>query len=141
MAELVFYEKPGCVGNRMQQSLLRGQGVGFVVRDLLSEPWSAARLRTYFAEKPVAEWFNTTAPAVKSGDIPIGELNEQQALALMVADPILIRRPLLELGELRQSGFVKGPVLEALGVILNPAENLQECPMADGASIVCEGPE
>ncbi len=125
----------------MQQSLLRGQGVGFVVRDLLSEPWSAARLRTYFAEKPVAEWFNTTAPAVKSGDIPIGELNEQQALALMVADPILIRRPLLELGELRQSGFVKGPVLEALGVILNPAENLQECPMADGASIVCEGPE
>jgi hypothetical protein len=59
----------------------------------------------------------------------------------MVADPILIRRPLLELGELRQSGFVKGPVLEALGVILNPAENLQECPMADGASIVCEGPE
>lgn len=141
MAELVFYEKPGCVGNLRQQSLLRGRGIGFVVRDLLSEPWSAARLRPYFAEKPVAEWFNTTAPAVKSGDIPIGELNEQQALALMVADPILIRRPLLKLGEFRQSGFVKGPVLEALGVMLNPAENLQECPMEEGATIVCEGSE
>ncbi|MES9990865.1 MAG: ArsC/Spx/MgsR family protein [Candidatus Thiodiazotropha sp.] len=140
MAELVFYEKPGCVGNRRQQSLLRSQGIDFVVRDLLSERWSKQRLRPYFSDKPVAEWFNTTAPAVKSGEIPIGELSESDALARMISDPILIRRPLLRMGELRQSGFVPGAVLKALGVILDPEKKLQECPMQDEASIPCEGP-
>ncbi|MET0072486.1 MAG: ArsC/Spx/MgsR family protein [Candidatus Thiodiazotropha sp.] len=140
MAELLFYEKPGCVGNLKQQSLLRSQGIEFVIRDLLSEPWSAERLRPYFADKPVAEWFNTTAPAVKSGDLPIDDLSEAEALAMMVSNPILIRRPLLKLGELRQSGFVPGAVLLALGVELEPAEKLQECPMREEGSIPCEGP-
>jgi hypothetical protein len=61
-------------------------------------------------------------------------------LALMVEDPILIRRPLLEFGELRQSGFEAGSVLTALGVALNPNENLQDCPMQDELSVICEGP-
>ncbi|MBT2971106.1 MAG: hypothetical protein B6D72_18370 [gamma proteobacterium symbiont of Ctena orbiculata] len=139
MAELVFYEKSGCVGNLKQQSLLRSQGIEFVIRDLLSEPWSAERLRRYFADKPVAEWFNTTAPAVRSGDLPIDDLSEAEALAMMVSNPILIRRPLLKLGELRQSGFVPGAVLEALGVELVPSERLQECPMQEEGSIPCEG--
>lgn len=140
MAELVFYEKPGCIGNLRQQKLLRSQGVGFVVRDLISESWSAERLRPYFADKPVCQWFNATAPRVKSGEFSIEALSESEALALMVDDPILIRRPLLEFGELRQSGFEAGAVLSALGVELSPAENLQDCPMLDEPSVVCEGP-
>lgn len=140
MTELVFYEKPGCIGNLRQQKLLRSQGFDFVVRDLISESWSVARLRPYFEDKPVAQWFNTTAPRVKSGELPVNELNETEALTLMVDDPILIRRPLLALGELRQSGFEAGTVLTALGVELNPAEKLQDCPMEDGQSVSCEGP-
>lgn len=140
MAELVFYEKPGCVGNLRQQTLLRGQGIDFVVRDLLSEPWSPEQLRPYFGDRPVAEWFNTTAPRVKSGEVPIDELSEAEALALMVKDPILIRRPLLKLEDLRQSGFGPGCVLQALGVVLNDSRSLQECPMQESESITCEGP-
>lgn len=136
MAELVFYEKPGCIGNRQQQAELRSQGIAFSVRDLLSEPWSLSSLRPYFGRKPVADWFNVTAPAVKSGRIDIHDCTEAQALQLMLADPILIRRPLLELGELRQSGFVDGPVLDALGVVLRPDVDLQSCPMqGDGVEI------
>lgn len=137
MTELVFYEKPGCVGNRMQKSLLRSQGVGFQVRDLLSHPWTAESLRAFFADKPVAEWFNNSAPQVKSGEIPVNSLTEEQALKLMLQEPILIRRPLMELGDIRQSGFVAGPVIEALEVVLDPQENLQDCPM-DAAQPVCE---
>jgi len=139
MAELIFYEKPGCVGNGMQQSLLRRQGVTFEVRDLLSHPWNAGELRGYFGDAPVSQWFNASAPRVKSGEIPLAALSEADALALMLADPILIRRPLLAYGELRQSGFVPGPVLTALAVDLDPQENLQDCPM-DAAQPVCEGP-
>jgi nitrogenase-associated protein len=141
MTELVFYEKPGCIGNLKQQKLLRSQGFAFVVRDLISESWSAQRLRPYFEDKPVAQWFNTTAPRVKSGECAIDDLTEAEALALMVEDPILIRRPLLAYGDLRQSGFETGAVLTALGVVLNPAEKLQECPMRDEPSVTCEGPE
>ncbi|MEJ2592657.1 MAG: ArsC/Spx/MgsR family protein [Candidatus Thiodiazotropha sp.] len=139
MAGLVFYEKPGCVGNAMQQSLLRGQGVRFEVRDLLSQAWSVERLRSYFHGLPVADWFNTSAPRVKSGEIAIHALDEMAALAMMIQDPILIRRPLLELGELKQSGFVPGPVIDALGIDLDASGNLQDCPM-DARSQVCEGP-
>jgi nitrogenase-associated protein len=140
MTELVFYEKPGCIGNLKQQKLLRSQGIDFVVRDLISEPWSAERLRPYFEDKPVAQWFNTTAPRVKCGEFSIDDLNESEALTLMVDDPILIRRPLLEFGDLRQSGFETGTVLKTLGVVLNPAERLQDCPMLDQPSVTCEGP-
>jgi nitrogenase-associated protein len=129
MADLVFYEKLGCVGNGMQKALLRSQGVAFEVRDLLSHPWTADTLRGFFGQMPVAEWFNISAPQVKSGEIPVTSLTEQEALVLMLQEPILIRRPLMELGAIRQSGFVPGPVLEALQVRLDPGENLQDCPM------------
>lgn len=133
MSALVFYEKSACVGNARQQALLRAQGVEFTVRDLLSEPWSADRLRAFFGSTPVSEWFNESAPAVKSGQVNPHNCSEAEALALMLQEPILIRRPLLQLGELRQSGFHEGPVLDALGVLLDEQEDLQACPM-DAAS-------
>jgi nitrogenase-associated protein len=139
MSELVFYEKPGCIGNGMQKSLLRSQGISFQVRDLLSHPWTAASLRDYFGTSAVTEWFNSSAPAIKSGEIAIGSLSEAEALALMLQDPILIKRPLLEFGDLKQSGFIAGPVLDALEVNLDPEENLQDCPM-DASQPVCEDP-
>ncbi|MGD9164543.1 MAG: ArsC/Spx/MgsR family protein, partial [Chromatiales bacterium] len=111
MSKLVFYEKPGCVGNGMQKTLLRNQGIVFEVRDLLSHPWTAESLRTFFGATAVEHWFNSSAPRVKAGQIPIDSLSESEALELMLQDPLLIRRPLLELGLVRQSGFVPGPVL------------------------------
>ena len=137
MAELLFYEKPGCVGNGMQKSVLTRQGVSFQVRDLLSHPWTAESLRPFFGDKTVSEWFNSSAPQVKSGEIPVDKLSQQEALELMLQEPILIRRPLMALGEIRQSGFGPGPVIEALQVELDPEQNLQDCPM-DATLPVCE---
>lgn len=139
MSSLIFYEKPGCVGNRQQQALLRAQGVSFEVRDLLSAPWTAATLRPFFAAKPVADWFNRSAPKVKSGALAIDALDEEQALALMLEEPLLICRPLLVYGELRQSGFTPGPVLDALKIQLSSADDLQSCPMGE-TTISCEVP-
>ena len=129
MNELTFYEKPGCVGNQRQKALLRALGISFQVKDLLTTAWTTETLRPFFADKPVAAWFNASAPKVKSGEIRVHAVDEAQALALMVAEPLLICRPLLECGELRQSGFSDGPVLEALGVRLEPGKDLQACPM------------
>lgn len=133
MSELLFYEKPGCVGNQRQKALLRAHGYRPVVLDLLREPWTAERLRPYFGDAPVCEWFNLSAPKVKSGEIDIAALDEGQALSLMLLEPLLIRRPLLRYGGLRQAGFVAGPVLHALGVNLAPELDLQSCPMDEAA--------
>ncbi|MDJ0738540.1 MAG: ArsC/Spx/MgsR family protein [Gammaproteobacteria bacterium] len=137
--DLVFYEKPGCIGNQRQRALLRARGITLDVRDLLSADWSEQELRRFFGSIPIRDWFNQSAPAVKSGDVDIGDCSESEALRLMLQDPILIRRPLLQIGDIFQSGFVDGPVLTALGVSLHPGHDMQSCPM-DDASPRCGEP-
>ncbi|MCU7844298.1 MAG: nitrogenase-associated protein [Candidatus Thiodiazotropha sp. (ex Monitilora ramsayi)] len=137
MSLLIFYEKPGCIGNRQQKTLLESFGHQIDVRDLLGESWTRDSLRPYFFNTPVAEWFNRSAPQLKEGWFNIHELGEAQALSLMLAEPILIRRPLMQLGELKQAGFVDGPILAALDIYLDPEADLQSCPM-EGADPVCE---
>lgn len=92
---LHFYEKPGCGGNARQKGWLSAEGYALQVGNLLSEPWTAERLRAFFGTRPVADWFNRAAPAVKSGDVVPEALDADHAIALMLAQPLLIRRPLL----------------------------------------------
>jgi len=126
-AELVFYEKPGCVSNARQRALLVEIGHCLEVRNLLAEVWTPERLRPFFGTLAVADWFNPTAPRVRSGEVRPAGLSAAEALALMVADPLLIRRPLIEGAGLCACGFAPGPLLDALGVVLDEGEDLQSC--------------
>ncbi|QSA99272.1 ArsC/Spx/MgsR family protein [Methylococcus sp. EFPC2] len=105
MATIIFYEKPGCANNARQKRLLLDAGHELIVRNLLDTPWRAEELRAFFGTRPVAEWFNRAAPRVKSGEVVPEALDESAALALMLAEPLLIRRPLLQVGEAREVGF------------------------------------
>lgn len=105
MTHIVFYEKPGCSNNARQKQLLEAAGHTLTVRDLLREAWTADRLLAFFVGKPVAEWFNKAAPKVKSGVIDPDQLDAAAAIALMLAEPILIRRPLIEADGRRSAGF------------------------------------
>ncbi|MEJ2618834.1 MAG: ArsC/Spx/MgsR family protein [Candidatus Thiodiazotropha sp.] len=131
MTDLVFYEKPGCIGNKQQKAILRKLGIGLEVHDILSEPWTAERLRSFFGTKAIPMWFNDSAPQVKSGEIRIHQLDESEALRLMVEQPILIKRPLMTYQSFNQSGFTPGPVLDALGVNLDGGQNVESCPMSE----------
>jgi nitrogenase-associated protein len=105
MAKVIFYSKPGCKGGVKQKVLLTAAGHEVIPQNLLKEPWTAERLRSFFGDRPVAEWFNLSAPKVKSGEVVPEKVDEQTALALMLKEPLLIRRPLLEVGEQREVGF------------------------------------
>jgi nitrogenase-associated protein len=105
MSTLIFYEKPGCANNARQKLLLKNAGHEVVARNLLDEPWTVERLRAFFGELPVPDWFNRAAPRVKSGEIVPERLDADTALALMLAEPLLIRRPLMECGGKRIAGF------------------------------------
>lgn len=102
---VTFWEKPGCKGNARQKALLLASGYKLNVKSLPDEAWTAERLTGFFGAKPVAEWFNRSSPRVKSGEITPESLSEKEALALMVVDPLLIRRPLMEFDGKRCSGF------------------------------------
>jgi len=100
-----FYEKPGCVGNAKQKRLLEAAGHILQVHNLLTEPWTAERLRCFLGDRPIIEWFNPTAPPITQGEVRPEQLSADEALALMVRQPILIRRPLMRVGDRCMVGF------------------------------------
>lgn len=95
MATIIFYEKPGCRNQARQKEALRTAGLELDVRNLLSTPWRAETLRPFFQDMAVTEWFNPAAPRIKSGEIDPVSLTADEAIDAMLADPLLIRRPLL----------------------------------------------
>ncbi|MCE4556827.1 ArsC/Spx/MgsR family protein [Pelomonas cellulosilytica] len=107
MAQILFFEKPGCGGNARQKLALKAAGHELQVRSLLAEPWTRDSLLPWLAPLPVAAWFNRAAPRVKSGEVVPEALTADDALALLLAEPLLIRRPLMQnLGDgSRRVGF------------------------------------
>ena len=55
MATVIFFEKPGCIGNTKQKRLLLDAGHTVEPRNLLAEPWTPLSLRPFFGSRPVAE--------------------------------------------------------------------------------------
>lgn len=115
MATIVFYQKPGCGTNARQKRALEMAGHTVVARDLLTERWTANSLLDFFGTTPVASWFNAAAPRVKSGELDPTNIDGATALALMVDDPLLIRRPLVAEGGRKCAGFDREPVTSLLG--------------------------
>jgi nitrogenase-associated protein len=105
MAIIIFYEKPGCVNNTKQKAILHAAGHAVKARNLLTQSWSSETLYQFLKDRPLWEWFNRTAPQIRDGEIVPEKLDEQQALELMVKYPILIRRPLIQIGDRYTVGF------------------------------------
>ena len=105
MPTVIFYEKPGCINNTKQKALLTAAGHIVEARNLLTTAWTPERLRQFLGDRPILEWFNKTAPAIKSGQIHPDRIDGDTALLLMVHDPLLIRRPLMQVGDRCEVGF------------------------------------
>ncbi|MAR89789.1 MAG: ArsC/Spx/MgsR family protein [Pseudomonadota bacterium] len=129
---LDFYEKPGCINNRKQRSILEGAGFQLRVHNLLTHPWQADELRAFFTELPLPQWFNPSAPRIKQERIKPFLLTETQALSAMLEDPLLIRRPLIQCGAIKGAGFDLNqwlPLLSAAPDVLPKVpEDIEQCP-------------
>ena len=97
---VVFYEKPGCATTPARRCCWPPPAIRCWRKSLLDrERGRATRLRAFFGELPVADWFNPSAPRIKSRrDRARATGRGRAALDLMLADPLLIRRPLMEVG-------------------------------------------
>ena len=128
MAEVIFYEKPGCINNTRQKQQLEQAGHVVDARNLLTENWDEESLLKFLDRLSVTMWFNITAPAVRDGKIDPSNLSEASALELMISDPILIRRPLMQVGDECRVGFDAALVDEWIGLESIPDEDFETCP-------------
>jgi nitrogenase-associated protein len=139
MATIHFYEKPGCINNTRQKGLLEAAGHEITAYNMLTEAWNPSRLQQFFGQRPVEDWFNRAAPQVKAGEIIPEQLDCDTALQLMVQNPLLIRRPLMQVGDRCEVGFDPEEIdrwvglvpasersPEVRGSLLN--QDLQTCP-------------
>jgi hypothetical protein len=124
VATVLFYHKPGCGTNARQIRALEAAGHRVIARSLLTEPWTAPDLCAFFGETPVTSWFNPAAPRIKSGQVKPAEIDAAGAIALMLDDPLLIRRPLIDVDGARCAGFDREPVPSLLG---GERSDLQAC--------------
>lgn len=136
MSTILFYEKPGCINNTKQKNMLQEAGCKVDARNMLTEAWTTERLIAFFNGLPVAEWFNRSAPPVKDGQVVPELLSAEQAIALMLKEPLLIRRPLMMIGENYLVGFEVEKVNRALALSWSEKEKgeLERCPRFIGHS-------
>ena len=129
MATVTFYEKPGCINNTRQKKLLAAAGHQVIARNLLTEAWQPERLRSFFGALATRDWFNYSAPAIKHGEIVPDKLTEQEAIALMLENPLLIRRPLMQADDTLMAGFDQQVVDNWIGLTeIEAASDMESCP-------------
>lgn len=133
MVVVRFFEKPGCINNTKQKILLEQAGHELDVHDLTRTSWNREVLKRFFKGLPVRSWFNQSAPAVRDNLVNPDVLDEEKALGMMLQDPILIRRPLMQVGDEYMVGFDFEMVDKWIGLSHNETEidrkmDLETCP-------------
>jgi len=103
--KVIFYEKTGCSGNERQKKLLQTNGIGFETKSILDTKWNEETLNSFFKNLDIEEIVNKFAPAIKNKEIDLSTISKEKLIKLMCINPILIKRPLLEIGENKICGF------------------------------------
>jgi len=126
--DVKFFEKPGCINNTRQKNMIAEAGHTVHALSLLAYKWEKEELKSFFSGMEVRDWFNPTAPRIKNGEINPNTMDAETALSEMLKDPLLIRRPLIEVNEIKACGFQN----KTVEVLLNGQDvsNLQSCPNA-----------
>ena len=134
MAHIIFFEKPGCGGNAKQKAMLLAAHHTLEVKNLLESPWNKGELLLFLRPLAVPDWFNRAAPSVKSGEVVPESLSADEAINLLLAQPLLIRRPLMAVGESRMVGFDTAAVHAWVGLGNQAPEprSLEGCAAAEG---------
>ena len=125
--QIVFYEKPGCSGNAKQKKLLDLHQVTYKTKDILTEPWSFERLSAFFDALPKEQIYNPFAPQIKQKALDVDALTKEQLIKAMLQEPILIKRPLLEIDEHKICGFDIEQINKLLGKNICESVSVSTC--------------
>lgn len=132
--EVTFYEKTGCLGNKRQKEVLKANGVEFEVKSMLDTKWDKTTLESFFEDLEKEQIVNETAPKIKSGEIDVASLTKEQLIYKMISDPILIKRPLIIVGDTKICGFDITKLNSALNLKLDTKKEIGTCQSSDSCS-------
>lgn len=135
VAQIIFYEKLGCINNTRQKKILRKAGHTVVAKNLLTEDWNHRpdQLYEFFGEMPVNEWFNLSAPSIKERVVNPNMVSAHQAVNLMLCDPLLIKRPLMQVEHNKMVGFNIQEVEHWVGLKgAGSLKDVENCPKIRG---------
>jgi arsenate reductase (glutaredoxin) len=145
MATILFFEKPGCQNNIRQKAILERSGHIVEAINLLEHQWSTGELEDYLGDKPIEQCFNPAAPTIKSGKLNPLDFTKEEAMLLMIENPLLIKRPLLQIGKHRLQGFdttALREVIELAEVEVKPIDasfgmtDMNSCPHSNSNSCI-----
>jgi nitrogenase-associated protein len=133
---VIFYEKPGCAGNKKQKEVLSANGVDFEVKSMLSTNWDIKTLNSFFQDLSKEQIVNQFAPQIKSGEINIKKLTKEQLVELMIKEPLLIKRPLIQVNDIRICGFDIPKLNKALNLEIDTKKEIGTCQSSDSCTSV-----
>jgi arsenate reductase (glutaredoxin) len=125
--KVVFYEKKGCGGNARQKELLHQAGVEFEIKDILNTVWTKELLEAFFEDLSVENIFNMSALKIKNNAIDITQVSKNQAIELMLKEPILIKRPLIEINNTKICGFDIDKINTLLNISMPQPKDINDC--------------
>ena len=128
---VVFYEKTGCAGNKRQKELLMKNGISFETKSLLDTVWDYSSLNSFFENLKKEEMINQFAPQIKNELLDIDSLSKEELVELMCENPILIKRPLLEIGNTKICGFDIEKVNQLLNSDICESVQISTCLSSD----------
>ena len=114
-----FICHPGCSTCKKARQWLDSKGISYHVRDIRLENPSVEELRLWQAKSgvPLRKFFNTSGQLYRSLGLKqrLEDMDDEEQLALLSSDGMLIRRPLLVLEDSVLVGFREDAWNKALG--------------------------
>lgn len=105
MSNITVYQKKTCVACKKALAFLDEAGIRYESKDIVSDPPSKALLETAIDETNLKASLNSRSSLYKAKNLGKANLTKQQAIALMLEDPNLIKRPLIVKNGATTMGF------------------------------------
>ncbi|MBQ6059289.1 MAG: arsenate reductase family protein [Clostridia bacterium] len=115
-----FLCHPGCSTCKKAREFLEQNGISFVLRDIRTENPTAVELAQWhrMSGLPLRRFFNTSGQLYRELALKdkLPALSEEQQLALLAQDGMLVRRPILAAEEFVLIGFRENEWKSALNL-------------------------
>ena len=106
---MLFLHYPKCTTCQKAKAWLDAKGVAYEARDIKLENPSAAELRTWWKKSgsPLKKFFNTSGLQYRALELKdkLPSMDEEQQLALLATDGMLVKRPILVGEDFVLTGF------------------------------------
>lgn len=114
MAKIIVYQKPTCTTCRQVYAALKQSGVDFDAVDYYTDPIPKAKLKELLRKSGMKarDLLRAKEPIYKSLKLGERDLSDDDIIDLMVRNPDLIQRPIVEKGN--------------RAILARPAERLKE---------------